>query len=477
MEVHVSLSRSGKLVEQVYRQLKEAILDGRFRAGEPLPSTRELAARLSVSRNTVMSAFGRLVAEGFLSGRAGSGTFVNETSPAERRRAPAGRALVPRKIWSALTREPAHHPAAQFDYRVGAPDATLFPWDAWRGAVARQLRGRRPFVGPPPPDGEPTLRAAIARHIGLSRAVRASADDVLVCTGAHEAFDLITRVLVEPGACVAVEEPGYPSLRWGLEAHGARVVSVRVDEDGLDVQSLPDDARVVFVTPSHQFPLGVRMSLARRTALLAWSERNGAAIVEDDYDSEFRFGGRPVEPLQSLDRRGRVLYVGTFSKVLLPTLRVGFLVAPPSLMPTLRTAKRITDSYGPLEIHRALAEFIDEGLFARHLRRLLRAYGERRERLLSAVERHLGNLLVALPSSAGLHTALWCKDANVDVDAWAQRAMDARVAVESLNMYYAYRPRAGLVLGYGLIPASKIDEGIARLAASYPAPRRRAAAR
>jgi GntR family transcriptional regulator/MocR family aminotransferase len=321
------------------------------------------------------------------------------------------------------------------------------------------------------------LRDAIARHIGLSRAVVAGADDVLVCSGAQQAFDLVARVLVEPGACVAVEDPGYPSFGQALAAMGARVVPVRVDEEGIDVDALPDRARLVYVTPTHQFPLGTRMSLARRMALLAWSERRGAAIVEDDYDSEFRFDGRPLEPLQSLDRGGRVLYVGTFSKVLLPTLRLGFVVAPPSLMPSLRAAKRLSDSHGPLELQRALADFLSEGSFARHVRRVLRAYGERRELLLAAVQRELGHALVPLPSAAGLHTSVHCRDPDLDAELWAERALERGVAVQPLRPYSRRRPRAGLALGYGLIAPSQIDEGISRLAASLPRARRSKASR
>src|SRR5262249_52248689 len=215
------------------------------------------------------------------------------------------------------------------------------------------------------------------------------ADDVLVTSGAQQAFDLVARVLVEPGATVAVEEPGYPAAHAAFRAAGASVVPVRVDGQGLDVAALPTDARLVYVTPSHQFPLGTVMSLGRRQALLAFCQKRGAAIVEDDYDSEFRFDGRPLEPLQSLDRNGRVVYVGSFSKVLLPTLRLGFVVAPASLMPGLRAAKRVADSHGSTEAQSALAELIDDGLFARHVRRLQRVYRERRDTLALALEREL----------------------------------------------------------------------------------------
>ncbi|MFD5271669.1 PLP-dependent aminotransferase family protein [Streptomyces sp. NPDC058335] len=226
------------------------------------------------------------------------------------------------------------------DFRVGLPDARLFPYDAWRPLIARELRpSAAGAVGYGDPAGHAGLPAALARHIGLSRGVRTGPDDVLVTTGTQQALDLIGRVMLEPGDRVAVEEPGYPPARLAFLAQGAEVTGIPVDAEGLLVDAIPPDTRAVYVTPAHQFPLGMPMSLRRRTALLRWARRHGAAVIEDDYDSEFRFGGRPVETLQSLDRDGHVIYVGSFSKVMLPSLRVGFLVAPAPLRTALRTAK------------------------------------------------------------------------------------------------------------------------------------------
>jgi GntR family transcriptional regulator/MocR family aminotransferase len=474
VDLHLSLTRTGRLQSEVYQQLRQAILDGRLRPGEALPATRELAGRLEVGRNTVVGAYQRLAAEGFLVGRMGAGTFVAAPSHVLGRRAPSGAVLRPRRAWLSLAEAPAPRPQVPFDFSLGAPDPGLFPWDEWRRLMSRQLRGRRLVAGYPPPEGDARLRAAVARHVGLSRAVRADADDVLVCAGAQQAFDLIGRVLVEPGECVAVEDPGYPPVRQALQMLGARVVPVPVDAEGLEVERLPRDARLVYVTPSHQFPLGTPMSLARRLALLAWSERHGAAIVEDDYDSEFRFDGRPLDPLQSLDRSGRVLYVGTFSKVLLPTLRLGFVVAPASLMPSLRAARRLADSHGPLEMQRALAELLEDGFFVRHLRHLHREYRTRRDRLVAAIDRELAGALVRLPGAAGLHLSARCRDDTIDADAWARTALEAGVAIESLAVYHRRDAGSGLAFGYGLIPVARIDEGVARLAACLPRPRARA---
>jgi GntR family transcriptional regulator/MocR family aminotransferase len=465
MELHVSLTRAGRYTSDVYEQLREAILDGRLRAGEKLPATRELARSLRVARNTVINAYQRLIAEGFAAGRAGAGTFVNAPERLTPRRAPSGTELEPRAMWRSLAHAGEPHAAAAYDFSIGVPDPALFPTEEWRSRIARRLR-RRPKSGRyPAPHGDPALRRAIARHVGSSRSVRAGAEDVIVTGGAQQASDLIARVLIEPGDRVAVEDPGYPAAERAFRANGARIAPVRVDSEGLDVARLPDDAKLVYVTPSHQFPLGTVMSLPRRLALLSWAERHRAAILEDDYDSEFRFDDRPLEPLQSLDRRGRVLYVGTFSKVLLPTLRLGFIVAPASLFSSLGAAKALADSHEPEDAQLALADFIDDGMFARHLRRLVRAYRERRELLIDALQRHLAGDLLLLPSSAGLHLSVYFADRRVATHALIERAREESIAIQSLQSYYRGRPRAGLAIGYGAIPARKVEAGVRKLAA------------
>ena len=471
MDFHVTLRGRTHLSAEVYRQLRAAVLDGRLRPGDSLPPTRELAHRLAVSRNTVTNAYQRLIAEGFLTGRVGAGTFVTTegTMPPQPRRAPGG-ALRPRAVWDALV--PWNRDMfveADYDFRVGLPDPRLFPWDAWRRLVARQLRPARVRAGAyVDPAGHPRLREAIARHVGVSRSVRAAAEDVVVTSGAQQALDLVGRLLIEPcgpGTCVAVEDPGYPPVRLLFQSLGARMAPIPVDGEGIVVEALPSDARLVYVTPSHQFPLGMPMSLARRMALLSWAERHGAAVIEDDYDSEFRFDGRPLEPLQSLDRSGRVIYVGSFSKVLLPSLRLGFLVTPASLAPALREAKALADWHGPPEAQVALAQLIEEGLLARHIRRMRETYRERRERLADALRRYLPDQLALLPASAGLHVGAFFQDRKLDTAALARRAFEVSLGLQPLLPFYRSNPRAGLALGYGTIAASKIDEGVRRLAA------------
>lgn len=514
MELHLSLASrppGTSLQRAVYQQLKEAILHGRLSPRERLPATRELADRLGVGRNTILAAYEQLLAEGFLEARVGDGTYVAASFPAAPSRpAPRGDALRPRAAFRELLDAPAaprapapaeasaprsragtHAPAEasaprapadrqatairpRWDFRLGTPDASLFPWDEWRRLLARQFRRPRDRSAGRylPPEGDPRARAAIAHHLARSRSVQATADDLLLTSGTQQALDLIGRVLIDPAArtCVAVEDPGYLPARQLFRSLGARLAPVPVDDEGLIVDKLPPQARLVYVTPSHQFPLGVPMSLPRRLALLAWAERHGAAILEDDYDSELRFSGRPLEPLQSLDRSGRVLYAGTFSKVLVPSLRLGFLVAPPSLMPALHQAKRLSDGHGAPEPQRALAELLEDGTFARHLRRVLATYSDRRARLLTSIARHLtpllGPRLHSLPSVAGLHhTIAFSGLSSAASLALTHRAATLGLLLQPLAPYNLRSKRSGFALGYGAIAAAKIDEGIEQLAA------------
>lgn len=461
----MSLEGRSDLCGQVYRQIRAAIADGLLRPGETLPSTRELAGRLSVARNTVAVAYDRLTAEGFVRSRTGAGTYVSPRvgSPAQRSR--AGSPLRARPVWDRITEPPDLSTMdATFDFRVGIPDASRFPYAPWRTLVSAQLRasavGTGAHIGSA---GLPTLRAAITRHIGVSRAVRATADDVLVTNGSQQAVDLLARVLLAPGDVVAVEDPGYPPPRRAFTAAGARVVGVPVDAEGLVVDALPDAARLVYVTPSHQFPLGTAMSLPRRLALLDWADRVGAAIIEDDYDSEFRYGGRPLEPLHALDHTGRVLYVGSFSKILLPTLRLGFLVAPASLHAPLRKAKSVSDWHTEVSVQAAAARFIDDGHLARHVRRMRGVYAQRHHLVTATLATELADQLRPIPSSAGLHVAALLRRHPDDAAVAAAAAADG-VAVLPLSAYAINAPAPpGLLLGYGAIPTDRVAAGLRRL--------------
>ncbi|MFI7542014.1 PLP-dependent aminotransferase family protein [Actinoplanes sp. NPDC049599] len=472
MSFQVHVAGPDDLVVQVYRQLREAILDGRLRPGERLPATRELARSAAVSRNTVSTAYERLLAEGFVTARVGSGTYVDGTAAGPRPAATApGGILRPRRAWRDLPLPAPEPPLPRYDLRPDAPDATLFPLPSWRRLVTRELRAATLAGGRADPAGHPALRAAVARWLGISRSIRTGPDAVLITHGAQQALDLIGRVLVEPGDVVAVEEPGYPPVHRLFRSLGATVVGVPVDAEGLVVDALPAAARIVYTTPSHQFPMGVPLSPARRRALLAWADRHHSAIIEDDYDSEFRFRKRPLEPLQSLDGSGRVIYVGTFSKTMLPALRLGFLVAPATLGPALLHARQVCDLYGSTHTEAAMAAFLEEGLFARHLRTATRAYGARHALLLDALgDGPLSRWLAPVVSVAGLHLSAHLRpDAGVDAATVAARAARAGVAVQTLGEFCLTPPaRDGLVLGFGAIPTDRLPEALRLLARCLP---------
>jgi GntR family transcriptional regulator / MocR family aminotransferase len=471
VEVHISLVGRKDLTGEIYRQLRRAILDGRLPPGGRLPPTRELARRLSVSRTTVTVAYDRLVGEGFLATRVGAGTFVsNGLAAGARPTRRTGGALRPRPVWDGIRVPVVFEQPAELDFRPGIPDARLFPYQTWRGLLARELRPDAVGSGGyADPAGHPGLRQAIARHIGVARGVQATAEDVLVTNGTQQAIDLVARVLLAPGDRVAVEDPCYGPPRRLLASLGARVAGVPVDDQGLVVDAIPPRTRLVYVTPSHQFPLGMPMSLPRRMALLAWAQRHDAAVVEDDYDSEFRYGGRPIQPLQTLDGGGRVVYVGSFSKTMLATLRLGFVVAPASLRDALRAAKFVTDWHTALPTQAALARFLQQGYFARHVRRMRAVYQARHQQIVDVLTDRFAGHLQVIPAAAGLHLAATAAAPAEELAAVLGRASAAGVALLPLSMYGVDRPtRPGLVVGYGAIPTERLDEGLRRLRRCFP---------
>ncbi len=473
MAFHVSLAGRKNLAGEIYRQLRQAILDRRLRPGDLLPPSRELARSLSVSRTTVTVAYDRLAGEGFVRARVGSGTRVSAqvgATAANRRRSRPDGSLTPRALWRGIPLSRAFAKPAAFDFRTGIPDPSLFPFDAWRRLVSRQLGPEALAAGVyAHPAGHAPLREAIAGHLAVSRGVNASPDDVTITNGTQQALDIIARTLVSPGDRVAVEDPGYPPPRRLFESLGARVTGVPLDREGLVVDALPRRSRLVYVTPSHQYPMGMSMSLSRRLALLAWADRQDAAIVEDDYDSEFRFRERPIEALQSLDAGGRVIYVGTFSKTMLPTLRLGFVVAPPSLRDALHRAKCLTDWHTPLAFQAALAAFIEEGGFGRHVRKLSSVYRVRHEVIVETLGRAFADHLEVVPSVAGLHVCAVARgSAARRIGAVLRDAAALGVGAQDLSRF-AIGPEgpAGIMLGYGAVPTARIGEGLDRLRSAF----------
>lgn len=469
MELHIVIEGRKDLAGQLYRQLREAIEGGRLAAGTQLPPSRLLAEQLGVSRKTVADTYALLTYDGLLVGKVGVGTFVNaRVSNPGRKQSHADLASAAvinqwRSISSPL-QHPALHGPLRYDFLGGATSKSQFPQDEWRSCVQYALRQSVQSRGLyAPAAGLPVLRDAIARHIAFSRGLNCSADDVLVCNGAQQALDLISRVLIEPGCCVAVEDPGYPPARLLFAAQGARVVGVPVDEHGILVEQIPEQARLIYVTPSHQFPLGMPMSPERRQALLAKALRIGAIIIEDDYDCDFRYGGQPIDSLQSMDRHGVVAYVGTFSKTLQPELRLGYAVLPPALQDAVGAAKLLSDWHSSTLSQWALAKFINDGHLQRHIRRCHAIYSSRRERLLARIGGDLAPWLRLVPSVAGFHLTVFGPP-HLDVGQLATLARRLDVGVYPLDgFFYAATPQPGLLLGYGAIETLDIDPALDRL--------------
>jgi len=445
----------------LHDQLRAAILAGRLSPGLRLPASRALAAGLGVSRNSVLAAYDLLASEGYLSGRAGAGVFVADVLPRPAqpplRGGEGDTRLSP--LWRHARPPPPRLPAPRYDLRLGAPDKALFPFDIWRRLYGRSLRAMaREPVTPWDPQGPLALREAIVRHISFTRAVACPPQDLVTTSGAQQAFDLLGKVLVEPGrTVVAVEDPGYPPVRAAFAAAGARVQPVPVDGEGLVVEALPRDAAVICVTPSHQFPLGMPMSTRRRAALLDHARATDAVIVEDDYDSEYRFLGRAVDALQTLDREGRVFYVGTFSKVLSPELRIGFIAAPTWARAALGAARRAGDLHGSAIAEQALTDFIVEGRLASHVRRMRRVYEARRRTLLGVLASGPPGLVTAMPSVAGLHVAVRL-GGGLEATSLAARLLERGVGVEPLQKYASLGEHHDkLGLGYGAVATADVE--------------------
>lgn len=458
MELFLDPTDERGLTVQLYDQVREAILAGRIRPGDRLDASRRVARELGVARSTVAEAYYRLGAEGYITGRAGGGSVVSPvpvTAPDGPRRTSAH--LVPVPGVAAVRPYGVQGAPARFDFRPGSLDPALFPTADWRRSMLRALDHPAGSYGDPA--GSPALREALAGWVARSRGVQASAEEVFVTSGTGHAVDLVARVLVPPGSVVAVEEPGYPPVVELLRSHGFDVVGVPVDAEGIVVDALPPQARLVHVTPSHQYPLGMPMSRRRRLELLDWAARAACPIIEDDYDSEFRHTARPLEPLQRLDADGWVIYVGTFSKSLSPALRLGFLVAPLSLVPALRALRQVIDWSPPQASQAALAGMITEGHLDRHLRRCRSVYAERRRLLWDG----LGTILPAghrrLPSVAGLHIAVVAPDGAEPVP-----GPDVRFSL--LSRCYLTEPREGYLLGFAGIPTDVLPEAIRAFGAS-----------
>jgi len=477
----VRLEGEGPLYQRLYRSLRSAILEGRLGAGARLPSTRGLSRELGLSRNAVLMAFDQLLAEGYVAGRVGSGTFVARTLPDEMLTPWAGSAEAPPPTASPrlsayarrlIALEPVPPPGAapghglRYDFRYGLPAVEDFPHEVWRRLLARRARAaslRSLRYGPP--EGHAPLREAIADYLRRARGITSAASQVVVVNGSQQALDIAARVLVDAGDRVVVEEPCYQGARQVFLAAGARLAPCPVDASGLDPARLPAGAprpRLAYVTPSHQFPTGGVMPLGRRLDLLRWAERAHAYVLEDDYDSEYRYEGRPVEAVQALDRSGRVLYVGTFSKVLFPSLRIGYLVAPEPLVPALVAAKWLLDRHTPTLEQEVLADFIAGGDFERHLRRSRARNAARRAALLQALRDELGDAVEVMGANAGIHLLAWMRGLTTSaLPALVRRGAESGLGLYPVTPYYLRPPRrAGVLMGYASLAERDLRAGV-----------------
>lgn len=487
----IRLDGDGPLFRQLHRALRSGILDGVVPPGTRLPATRALATELGVSRTTVLLAYEQLAAEGYLDGRRGSGSFVHDVpplagpgraktavptalasadAPASPRLSPFGTFLADRRSRPIFSSYVSGRPRLPYDFRYGAPSLQDFPVQIWQRCLGRRSRrASAAYYDYGHPQGSAALRAALAGYLLRGRGVRCEPEQILIVSGSQQGLDLAARLLLTPGDTAVVEEPGYEGARRALLAAGARLALVPTDEDGLDVDALARvgrRARLAHVTPSHQYPLGGVMPYPRRVALLAWAARVGAYLLEDDYDGEYRFGGRPLDALKALDDGGRVIYVGTLSKVMFPALRIGYLVLPPPLVEPFARAKLLADGGSAFLEQEALADFIASGAFERHIRRSRGWNGERRAALLRALDAQFGGDVAVVGANAGLHVVAWLRGlpARAGRDL-ATRAAALGVGIYPVTPYYETPPaKLGLLLGYGALPVRSIATGVARLA-------------
>ncbi|PWB32233.1 PLP-dependent aminotransferase family protein [Pseudomonas sp. SDI] len=485
----IVLDRRQGLSRQLYQALRLRVLDGRLSSGTRLPASRDLAAALALSRNSVVRAYDQLYAEGFIESRVGDGTYVSQLPKLSTKLSTglslgfstglSTKSLEDTEDSSSklihngpLKRLQNHHlpppksgpPRA---FRVGIPAFDLFPFEVWAKLQAAFWRNPEPAaLGYGDPAGEPQLRELIATYLRRSRGLSCTAEQIVITSGAQQAISLCAQLLLEAGERVAVENPGYRAAGNAFALTGASVHGIAVDNDGLDCAALNAlaDCRLAYVTPAHQYPTGVTMSLARRLELLAWAERNGSWIVEDDYDGEYRYSGAPLAPLAALDRRGRVLYVGTFGKIAFPALRLGYLVLPRQLVQPFAQCRALAVRHSEVGTQAVMARFMAQGHFQRHIRRMRRAALSRRNALQAGWPVDIPGLGSMPEVSAGLHV-------KVDVDNLAReqvliaQAEAVGVELNALSDYWlpGSVPQAGLVLGFAAVPEADIADALGRL--------------
>lgn len=463
------------LYRQVYDWFQQAIVEGHLRPGQRVPSTRLLASELKISRIPVLTAYEQLHAEGYLESFTGAGTCVAASIPRENFARPSEKPSPAKRKRPRLSRRlkgvMSHPPDPSLEtigaFRVSLPALDQFPGGIWASLVCRHARNpSREAMAYGDPMGYLPFREAVAEYLGAARAVRCDASQIMIVSGSQHGLQITTRALLDEGDAVWVEEPGYPGAHRALGMANARPIAVPVDQEGLDVEAgirRAPHARAAYITPSHQYPLGMTLSAARRMKLLNWAKKAGAWVIEDDYDSEYRFGGHPLASVQGLGPGDRVIYVGTFSKVLFPALRIGYLVVPKALVPAFRVARDAIDLFPPVLFQKVLTDFIRQGHFARHIRRMRVLYMERRRMLIKALSENLGPGIEIMSAEAGMHLVCLLPR-GLDDRSISRLAAQAGISAIPLSTCYLGRnPRPGLILGYGGTGRDEIEAGAAKL--------------
>jgi len=471
--INLDRASATALYRQLYDQLRNAILSGRLAAGTRLPSTRELACELNIARNTVLNAFEQLYAESYLERRVGDGTYVSHQLPDDLLRVnkpPSTRTRLKRNANAAsfLAVSVANYSGPPRPFRTGTPAFDAFPYKLWGRLLSQRWSNYdKEMLQYSDSAGYLPLRNAIASYISTTRGVRCIPEQLLITSGSQHALELVIRTVLKPGDKVWIEDPGFLGARASFIAAGAQLVPVPVDDEGLNITSGIErcsDPQLIYVTPSHQYPLGSTLSLSRRLALVKLAARSGAWVIEDDYDSEFRYVGRPLAALQGLDTEQRVIYIGTLSKVMFPSIRIGYIVAPPDLFDALLSARCLGGHQSPTLEQAVLADFISEGHFARHIRRMRVLYAERQQALVNAAKSELKGLLEISPSDAGMHLLGWLPQHADDRHAF-RAATTAGVEVTPLSAYCIEPPKRGaLRLGYTGYKSREIWRATRRLA-------------
>lgn len=472
--IAVDRNAPAPLHKQVYDGYRAAILRGDLRPGQQIPSTRDFASEVRVSRFPVLHAYAQLLAEGYFESRVGSGTFVASALPEQLisvrthlsrpEKQPTGPRSVSRRSLLYPPFDRVRLPRGWGAFGVHQPAFDHFPFQVWSDLVARH--SRNPNAGVLHhihPLGSDRFREEICTYLRTARAVQCDPSQIMIVSGSQQALDITTRVLLDPGSPVFVEDPGYGLVRTILTTAGCKLVPIPVDREGMDIgfaASHYPSARAAFVTPSHQYPLGSTMTAARRLHLLNWAQSSGSWVVEDDYDSEYRYESSPIPSLQGLDVNARVIYIGTFSKVMFPSLRIGYIVIPPDLVERFCSVRFAMDIFPPYLLQEVLADFMHEGHFGRHIRRMRNLYGERRKVLIQSLKAECGEMLEVHGDEAGMHLAVTLPEGFCDTEI-CSKAADARLYLWPLSPCYAKgEPRQGIILGFGSTPSEQIPDAV-----------------